>query len=186
MRTRPGSQRTHQQRPQQLEFAHALAQTLQEQVFDALDLDGRAVDEGARRDDVGQSHDAGGVGEVARPGRPVEHHRQLAGQVQGDEGGIASDGRGQHQADVGGGQRGEAPAHGQRRRQHPFVGDDAGHVVGGGHVARIPLGAGDEGVRDGLAQDLQQAVAATAAPNQLGGGGFDGPFSTSPCASAHS
>ncbi len=47
-------QPTHaQQRAEQLDLAHALAQRLQVQVLDTLDLNTGAVDEGARGNDMG-------------------------------------------------------------------------------------------------------------------------------------
>ena len=116
--------------------------------------DAGAVDERLRRDDVRQPHQLRAAwARLAGPGRPVEHDRQLAGQVQAQERDVAGDRRRQQQADVRRRAAAQAARQDQRADQQPLVGQHAGQVVGDqrrpcggpGRARRTPRGRSRRG-----------------------------------------
>ena len=88
-----------QQRQRRFQLADAGADIFQEQVLGPFDLDAQPVDQFLRSDDVADAQRLDGVGQVGGAGRPVQQHRQLAGQVQAEENHVGRHRAGEQHAD---------------------------------------------------------------------------------------
>lgn len=99
-----GAEEAHADRQaEQFKLADFTAVVFEKYELRAGDFDLHAVDESFRCDDMRQLHDHAGVAEVDRPGRPVQHDRQFARQVQPEKGEIAGYRSWKQESDVFGG-----------------------------------------------------------------------------------
>ena len=105
-----------------------------------------------------QTHRPHSVREVAGAGRPVEQHGGLAGEVNGEDHGVRSDGGRHEDADVRCRDLLEPPPDRLHADEETLVGQDSGEVVRHHDLAPADGSAPYERLEDGLSQHLRRRV----------------------------